>query len=439
MIVSTPPRPLTYIIKPLTPLWTGGYELGKSSAYEPTGIWGGVRWWSTVILRGILGQMDYSIAQTERDLKSNERTRTDICQYKPDDRNPHLPCALCRAFGCTNWAPAVNVSLQENETGHRDTRELFLGYGATKPGWFLPDAFSQEFKMHLRREVCRSRDMRGGRTSEDAEVGMFLVQCALAFVSKHATLGAKTAPGGGVIDVSPAPELTVPGQNLVERMGTNQPCPGLLLYPSLLDVHTIECEVSLPEQHQIPPPSHTSCSGKLSWQPRDGARRDDSQRFHPLGVLIRRTLRASMADRTGRHFLMGAVDQNPNQASKIHISHFYPAGKDQGKWHLRIWAWLPQSLPGGREDTSEDRSAGRGRRTRSQTKPLSSDSYTQVRNAALGLFSEDRLKELLREAFQQDEPWPGDFSVVSTFSGCELMKHRTEEERVKWLVKTMGA
>jgi len=44
--------PITFNVKTLTPLWTGGSD-GKMDRVHETGIIGSIRWWYEVIARGL--------------------------------------------------------------------------------------------------------------------------------------------------------------------------------------------------------------------------------------------------------------------------------------------------------------------------------------------------------------------------------------------------
>ena len=45
-------EPITFRVKTLTPLWTGGSD-GKMDRVHETGIIGSIRWWYEVIARGL--------------------------------------------------------------------------------------------------------------------------------------------------------------------------------------------------------------------------------------------------------------------------------------------------------------------------------------------------------------------------------------------------
>lgn len=94
---------ISFLVKTLTPIWSGGVDRDSNKVHE-TSIVGSLRWWYEGIIRGMEGD-------------ACDPTK-DPC---PKGEKKKLRCAACELFGCTGWSRKFRL-----EIGNIDTIPLFF-------------------------------------------------------------------------------------------------------------------------------------------------------------------------------------------------------------------------------------------------------------------------------------------------------------------------
>jgi CRISPR-associated protein Cmr1 len=83
---------MKFVLKTLTPIWTGGMD-GTLSQLRETGIIGSLRWWYEAVVRGLGG---YACDPTD----------DSRCPDKKEHR-----CGVCNLFGCTDWSRKFRIRI----------------------------------------------------------------------------------------------------------------------------------------------------------------------------------------------------------------------------------------------------------------------------------------------------------------------------------------
>ena len=121
--------PITFRVKTLTPLWTGGSD-GKMDRVHETGIIGSIRWWYEVIARG-LGY--YVCDPTDSDTR---------CPTENKEEKKKEYCPACLLFGATGYRRRFRISISHPEYDKNvlsNKFEVLSGrlHGQRNGGWFI--------------------------------------------------------------------------------------------------------------------------------------------------------------------------------------------------------------------------------------------------------------------------------------------------------------
>lgn len=277
------------MINTITPLWTSGVP-GMADHLHATGIMGSLRWWYEALVRGMGGHA------------CDPSTHGCICDQTAP---PQGLCDACSLFGATGWkrrfrliadeekalqlraAPPINATLPR----------LQRGRGPQPPRWFFGDGKSLVGSATLRLVANEPSDL--------AVIGG-LIQ----FVTTWASLGAKAQMGFGLVRVE-QPQDT---DRLLERLRNIPQSPPDPTLPSLRDMFFTRVS------------------------PRESARFADNETFN-LKYDLRQQFRGkpdTPQHKALRHFVMGTVEGNQRQHSKVMISRPF---EDNTK--INLWGWIP--------------------------------------------------------------------------------------------------
>lgn len=292
----------------LTPLWTADASKTTRRAVG-TGLIGGLRWWYETLVRGLGGwACDPSDANTR-------------CPPGGTAATPQDLCPACQLFGATGWARTFTLALDD----HTQTRYPPTGRDRVKTdggrlnrddkpsAWYFPPGRSDGLTLTLL-----------PRRPDDSETIPLLLGL-LEFIRRNAALGAKTGLGYGLFAWESVPaELPAAQewvQNLAARAAAGRRGPSGC-WPNLQEMFFAEVKL------------------KQAWRPED---------FVNFKYDLRAAFRTGNIPSSLRHFLLGKVSRNANQATKIKMA-LLPDRRT-----LRLWGWVPNSLPGGfpRENAME--------------------------------------------------------------------------------------
>ncbi len=101
---------MEFILKTLTPIWTGGVEGNDNGILHLTGIKGSIGWWYEVLIRGLDG---YACDPTSKN--EDEKCKFDTKSFqKTRDIETELKriCPACQMFGCTGWSGKFNLRIE---------------------------------------------------------------------------------------------------------------------------------------------------------------------------------------------------------------------------------------------------------------------------------------------------------------------------------------
>ncbi len=330
-------------IRTLTPLWTGGVARTMDRIHE-TGIIGSLRWWYEAIVRGLGG------------------TACDPSEHSCPDSSGRL-CDGCVVFGTTGlkrafqlvewkfqleWKAWVNPEI--------DARlDVKVGSHPKHRGWFLGRGFLGE--------IGASLTLLRWPQNWHPEQLIHILHLILGFIANWGGLGPKTQQGYGVVEVELKDEQGHPRElnlqtaiegirRLQERIDwrgyTRKEREKLRNWPSLENFFFSKARFSLSDPkgwikdqaYKVSPERELSWYLKTTRPPAGVLPLAPIVRYH-LRRLIRESKQNehSVFSRDERHRLMG----EQGRKSLIHVSHAYSIS--EGKWELRIWGWLPDSLP----------------------------------------------------------------------------------------------
>ena len=170
--------PITFRVKTLTPLWTGGSD-GKMDRVHETGIIGSIRWWYEVIARG-LGY--YVCDPTDSDTR---------CPTENKEEKKKEYCPACLLFGGTGYRRRFGISIDHSELVSSKPFKVISGrmHGGYEGGWYINSGCAETFEMQI--------------GSLDNDFDRVLVQLPLRLAANVGALGAKSQLGYGVFSFEP--------------------------------------------------------------------------------------------------------------------------------------------------------------------------------------------------------------------------------------------
>lgn len=307
----------------VTPLWTGGASR-QANRVQNTGLLGSLRWWYEVIIRGLGGwacdptddhhrcQLDtngFKAALEQGCLHLGKGKLCPTCEAQALSANGL--CAACQMFGATGWAKTMTVVLKDETTpeypptgsGRVKTTGERLNLKKEPSAWYFNEGRGQTLAL----TVLPRRA--GDAVAESVCLGL------LEFIRRNAALGAKTALGYGLFDWGEPLDNLPPASDFAQalahraaigRVGSKERWPDLReMFFAWIDL-------------------------KESWAHSD---------FANFKYDLRQAFRSSTITPDLRHFLLGDIQRDPHQASKIKMA-LWP-----NKSVLQLWGWIPGQLP----------------------------------------------------------------------------------------------
>ena len=289
---------MTIKLQTVTPLWTGGVN-GQADRIHTSGIIGSLRWWYEALIRGLGGvACDPSEHQCLYDAESNIRAVCDACQI----------------FGATGWKRRFRLLVEDSSTAggptgtHQPTGARYTKGGPPKrPTWYFNGGRIGTVVLSI--------------ISLDSDFDPLLILGLLKLIEKNAAMAAKPQLGYGIVKLIDAPTLDVDAflKEITHRL--QQPWSNNQNEPSLAEMFFAE----------VTPDSRNQATAvqtmlNLKYDLRAAFRTAPTGLIPPDLTML-------------RHFICGKEQPDEErQASKIAISQ--PIGG-----RLRIWGWIPSSLP----------------------------------------------------------------------------------------------
>ncbi len=331
---------LKVVVRTLTPIYTGGVD-GTMDRIHETGILGSLRWWYEAIVRGLGG--------TACDPTTDGRC--------PDNEGNY--CDVCAVFGATGLQRAFRVE-GPNWWNEEPQAKLTVKMHRNRRhrGWHLGRGFMGQ--ADLKFTPLRLPE---GLTQEDLWQSLLLTWTLLA---EWGGLGPKTQQGYGVVqaefegatlDVERALKAFDRLRNRTSRRQVryNKHWPsldGFFFAKVRFGLGEQEPQEWLLDQIQEPTPGRRKqeFEEELRWYFEPS---NDRSPVLPLAPVIRYYLRGPIKQtknndqcvfsHNARHHLVG----EQGRKSLIHVSHAYKI--ENNLWEFRIWGWIPESLPDGKD------------------------------------------------------------------------------------------
>jgi len=345
-------------LKTLTPLWTGGVD-GRCDRVHETGIIGSLRWWYEALVRGLGGEAcdptDHQCGFDERKFKRPESDEPTAWQQALLQANI---CDACQAYGATGWARRYRLRVRGGKrTGFSGT--LRVTPSRRNRGWFLGPGIG---------------GMIIGTVLPKPQFNPATLIVPLALSSQCGGLGARTQHGYGVaqakvledkepIRVDQIMLQSLPGGDKTDDQGM----PSLRnMFFASVTLETVDTRwwQDVDGLHNL----STRDEGKLTAWLETGS--------VPVSPAVRNQIRfergLGLQDAGQENFVFGSTDrvckmcyqrvQGRDETyncpmcgrihksatlertkTKIHVSAAYPL--DESQWQVRVWGWIPHTLP----------------------------------------------------------------------------------------------
>ena len=285
-----------------TPLWTADASKQTRRAVG-TGLIGSLRWWYESLVRGLGG---WACDPTDADARCPPRNAT----VTPENVSAVL-CPACQLFGATGWAKTFTLAVTDHTQpdypptgrGTVQTTGGRLNHRGDHSAWYFD---------HPGRVGPLTLTLLPRRPDDTGTVSLLFG--LLEFIRRNAALGAKTGLGYGLFTwETPPPGLPAADdwvEMLAARASTGRRGPNGR-WPDLRQMFF--ATVNLGE----------------SWTFSD---------FANFKYDLRAAFRGKGIPNQVRHFLLGQVSRNDNQATKIKMALL------PDKRTLRLWGWVPDNL-----------------------------------------------------------------------------------------------
>jgi len=314
-------EPITFRIKTLTPLWTGGTD-GKMDRIHETGIIGSIRWWYEVIARGL----GYYVC----DPISDNRCKLSGKEKDGEERISKL-CPACYLFGTTGWKRMFNLPVTIDGKHTIKGNEPFsqATTNSINKNWL-----SKVFEKNLDdMDFFGSLELRVLPRCDRNQIEKQL-KAVLSIMSNFGSLGAKPQFGYGLFELSDDKEETKESLRIINRF-LKENCfvkksddkKGF----SLNNYWKIETEVG-----KSLPPANLEYLGKKG-----------KDVYIPMSFDVRYMLRKEYLGKCGSKRATAEIfggTKGDKWASKVFVSSFYKEDQKNEKYMLRIWGFTARAV-----------------------------------------------------------------------------------------------
>lgn len=343
-------------LKTLTPIWTGGVE-GESDRLHETGIIGSLRWWYEAIVRGLGGE---ACDPTDHTCVLN------VDKFHPPQSNDSVDwrqallhagvCDACQSYGATGWARRYRLRLGEaNPVNFSGTLNIRPRGTQQQRGWFLGPGLWGSIT---------------GQVIPKSHFDPAILVVPLELVGQWGAIGGRTQHGYGVVQ----PELlnnesVQVSQRMLEKLpgGANTADKNM---PSLRNMFFTKLTFRTRSTDWWKKVNGLYTDTKLNAWRRTGS--------VPVSPTIRNYIRFTkglgLVGKGAENYIFGSaepvcmtcyqkVGKQGNSyycpscgrisdsrilervKTKIHISAAYPLYENSGEWQVRLWGWIPCTLP----------------------------------------------------------------------------------------------
>lgn len=313
--------PITFRVKTLTPLWTGGSD-GKMDRVHETGIIGSIRWWYEVIARGL----GYYVC----DPTSDNRCKLSGKENDGEERISKL-CPACYLFGTTGWKRMFSLSVTVD--GKQPVRGNEPFSQATTNN-INKNWLSKIFEKNLYdRDFFGSLELRVFPRCDRNQIEKQL-KAVLSIMSNFGSLGAKPQFGYGLFELTDDAEETKESLRIINRF-LKENCfvkksddkKGF----SLNNYWKIETEVG-----KSLPPANLEYLGS-----------EVKNSYIPMSFDLRYMLRKEYFGKCGSKKATAEIfgrTKGDKSASKVFVSSFYKEDQKNEKYKLRIWGFTARAV-----------------------------------------------------------------------------------------------
>jgi CRISPR-associated protein Cmr1 len=348
------------ILKTLTPLWTGGVD-NQSDRLHETGIIGSLRWWYEAIVRGLGGRACDPTDHT---------CILDADSFQPPTSNTPEAwrqallragvCDACQAYGATGWARRFRLRLGEaKKVDFQGALNIRPRGGRQNRGWYLGPGLYGSIT---------------GDVIPELRFDPAALVVPLELAGQRGAIGARTQHGYGVVQ----PKLLDHDKKRIRAdedmlrglpSGQDTSDDGM---PSLRNMFFVRLTFTEDSADWWTGVKGLSSDHKLNAWRRTGSvpvsptirnyirfgkglgLRNHGQRNYVFGSARRVCATCyNRVDKQGSSYRCPSCGRIPEYKTlervktKLHISAAYVANKRLAQWQVRLWGWIPHTLPEG--------------------------------------------------------------------------------------------
>jgi CRISPR-associated protein Cmr1 len=342
---------MEFVIKTLTPIWTGGVETGRMDRIQETGIIGSLRWWYEASMRGLGGDVcnptsDNPQYRCQFDGEAYQKSFQD-----GHDKNKALQaglqnvCPICRLFGCTGWKRRFELSAIVAPNQLTPFWLVTLDQPRKFNHWWLSQVFKTDnSNVYLGHLPLKTRFIRGYEHYED------VLRSLLSLMADYGAIGAKAQYGFG--------QFTYPDAYSIEKsMGilrdqiTTPTKPKNLSgnFYSLRDFWHLQCQIPGADE-QIQKFQRAKIIGN------DQAFQQHKNLCLPVSFDIRYKLPGNQNaglrqayrlahGKTDARQVFGTVQSEEQKwGSRVFVSHLYKRNNADSHYQLRVWGFTDSTI-----------------------------------------------------------------------------------------------
>ncbi|MCW6034755.1 type III-B CRISPR module RAMP protein Cmr1 [Spirulina subsalsa FACHB-351] len=316
-------------IQTLTPLWTGGVDVGKCDRLHETGILGSLRWWMEALVRGVGGEVCDPTAEGDRNGLDPKKYRdSQATNQREKLRDGGLTCDVSQIFGATGWKRQFRLSITDIQETLKWDKPLQITPQDRTRGWFLNPGWLGEFTLNFH-----------GDSKTLAKL-----YTLLKVLEAYGSLGAKPQLGYGafrIVNIDNAPTL--------ESFCFNYPSGDQTKITEFPDLRTFTffklrfTPKNINWWHTVPGIKELR-KNRQSWEELQKLAKNG---MIPTSPALKNHLRygCNWSKPALLHWLFGTIRGDGSVRGKVAFSWAYHL-KNTDEWEIRGWMYLPQDKEG---------------------------------------------------------------------------------------------
>ncbi|ACR79383.1 type III-B CRISPR module RAMP protein Cmr1 [Kosmotoga olearia] len=318
-------EPITFKIKTLTPLWTGGADEKMDRIHE-TGIIGSIRWWYEVVARGL----GYHVC----DPTSDNRCGLSGKEKNNEERISKL-CPACYLFGTTGWKRMFNLQITSEGKQPVEGNKIFCQVTNSKinKNW-LRKVFEQNLDD---KNFFGSLELKILSRNSEKQVEDQL-KAVLSIMSEFGSIGAKPQFGYGLFELIDKKETKESLRKIHKFLEKNNfkksnSDEGIFSLKNYWKFETDEIEANDIKNTFLKNPKYI------------GSNHNDlyiSMSFDIRYMLRKRYLQKSKSKEATSEIFGGT--KGDKWASRVFVSSFYKENQHDDKYKLRIWGFTERYI-----------------------------------------------------------------------------------------------